>query len=109
MVKSASAAGTLPCRRSLSRGGVWGMQLLDGLGFLGLAALGWRETRRFEHRGPALLGLHVANWHYANVLSLLGTVVVLALAVRENMTAGDAAYQTAKAVRAADPDAAGDR
>jgi hypothetical protein len=78
------------------RKSVFLMQILNGIGFLGLSVLSVHETwTRFSGNGPAVFGIHILNWNAANIVCLIFAVVVIVAAGRENLLAADRARKAA--------------
>lgn len=73
----------------------WGAMLINGAGLFIFSFFGVLQTRRYDLRGPSILGLHVLNLHYLNILALVGLGAVLIAAMSENFRESGRAYRVA--------------
>ncbi len=73
----------------------WGAMLINGIGLFTFSFFSVLQTRRYDMRGPSILGLHVLNLHYLNILALAGLGAVLIAAMSENFRESGRAYRVA--------------
>jgi hypothetical protein len=79
-----------------SRPSTWGGQALNTAVLLAFVCLSAKETFRFHAAGPGVFGVHLINYFVLNLLFLVALIVVLALALVENMRAAGLAYEAAR-------------
>lgn len=76
----------------------WGNAVLNAGALTAFIWLGLEATRRYDSRGPAVLGVHFINYHYLNICGLLLLGATLIAAMLENLREGQRAYEAASAV-----------